>query len=184
MDRHALEGVFSVIGVPTLFREGLKTPKQTMAIKGATKWALAPKTFLVLHGEHGTGKSFAAAYVLYLLNRKNMLKTWQHPMSWKGIKAMWLSAYRAATRDEFFEAARIAPLLVLDDLGSEENTQRSKKRIADIVSERYNQTLPTVLTMNEDALRLSDMYETRTADRVVGAGLTVYCGGENIRLSS
>jgi DNA replication protein DnaC len=185
LDKHAFNGVFSVIGLPVIFRDRLASPQSTAAVRGASQWAANKlRTFLVLHGEHGTGKSFAAAYALYLLFRKNMLRNWKYPMAWTVLRAMWLSAYRSTARDEFFEAARVAPLLVLDDLGSEENTQRAKKRIADIVSERYNQNLPTILTMNEDALKLADMYDQRTADRVIGAGYSVYCGGESMRLAS
>jgi DNA replication protein DnaC len=184
LDKHAFNGVFSVIGLPAIFRDRLASPQSTAAVRGASQWVNNLGTFLVLHGEHGTGKSFAAAYALYLLFRKNMLRNWKYPMAWTALRAMWLSAYRATARDEFFEAARVAPLLVLDDLGSEESTQRAKKRIADIVSERYNQKLPTVLTMNEDALKLADMYDRRTADRVIGAGHSVYCGGESMRLAS
>ena len=183
LNRQAFNGVIAVAGLPTLFRKGLENPKRTTAICGASRWAQNLKTFLVLHGEYGTGKSFAAAYALYLLFRKNMLKNWKYPTSWAVLRAMWLSAYRATARDELFESARITPLLVLDDLGSEESTQRAKKRIADIVSERYNQMLPTIITMNFDTLKLSDMYDDRTADRVIGAGNAVYCGGESLRLA-
>ena len=107
-----------------------------------------------------------------------MLKNWKYPLAWSVLRAMWLSAYRATSRDELFESARSVPLLVLDDLGSEENAQRAKKRVADIVSERYNQMLPTIITMNFDALKLSDMYDNRTADRVIGAGNAVYSAGK------
>jgi hypothetical protein len=185
LNRYAFNGVFGVfliLGVPALFRDGLANPKPTTAIKGVNRWTYDLKTFLILHDEHGTGKSFAATFALYQLSRKSMLKNWKTPLSWTGLKGMWLSAYRATSRDEFYEAARTASFLILDDLGSEETTQRAKKRIADIVSERYNQKLPTVVTMNEDALRLANMYDDRTADRMIGAGQAVYCGGESMRL--
>jgi DNA replication protein DnaC len=79
--------------------------------------------------------------------------------------------------------ARIMPLLALDDLGSEEITQRAKARISEIVSERYNNRRKTILTMNDDSLELSRMYGQRTADRIIGAGEAVYCGGESMRLA-
>jgi DNA replication protein DnaC len=99
------------------------------------------------------------------------------------MPAMWASAYRVTSKDDLFEAARVAPALVIDDMGSEENAGRAKARLAEIVSERYNQRRLTILTMNDDVLTLAHTYGQRMADRILGAGHTVHCGGESLRLS-
>lgn len=52
-------------------------------------------------------------------------------------------------------------MLVIDDLGSEESTNRAKTKIAEIISERCNQGRTTILIMNEDALELSKLYGQR-----------------------
>jgi DNA replication protein DnaC len=184
LDAHASSRVLSIPRLPAIFRDNFTEPRITAAVQGARKWASDPKSFLLLHGDHGTGKSFAAAYALYVVFRKSLLANWKYPLAWGMPNAMWLGAYEAAAKDELFEAAKAAPLLVLDDLGSEESTQKAKGRISEIVSERYNQRRTTILTMNEDVLRLPSLYNPRMADRVIGAGNAVHCGGESLRLTS
>jgi DNA replication protein DnaC len=88
------------------------------------------------------------------------------------------------TKDEFYETALVIPILVLDDLGSEENTMRAKTKLTEIVSIRHSQRRHTIITMNDDALKLNDLYGGRMADRVLGSGHTVYCGGESLRLTA
>jgi DNA replication protein DnaC len=176
--------------LPGIFREHIAHPRPTTAVCGVEKWVegfykanKADKTFLLLHGGHGTGKSFAAAHALYLVYRKRLAARWKLPTAWGMPDAAWLGAYKATADDDLFGAAQRAPLLVLDDLGSEEATQKARMRIAEIVSERYNQRKFTILTMNEDVLNLGSLYNPRMADRVIGAGDAVYCGGESMRLS-
>jgi DNA replication protein DnaC len=184
LDAHALSWVKSLPGVPTRFHEQLGQPKPTAAIRGVNMWNHDRQCFLLLHGEHGTGKSFAAAYALYVIARSKLLSKWRYPSSWGGLlNAMWVSAYRVTTKDELYETARGVPILVIDDLGSEENTSRAKSRLTEIVAERYNHRRSTVLTTNADSLELEKIYGDRMADRVIGAGYTVHCGGESLRLA-
>jgi hypothetical protein len=184
LDKHALNWTKTLPGLPMLFYAKLGTPQMTTAIRGANTWSYSPKTFLILHGEHGTGKSFAAAYALYVMFRKKLSENWKYQTALGAFNAMWVSAYRATTQDDLFESARTTSFLVLDDLGSEENTGRAKARISEIVSERYNQRRITILTMNNDVLDLGKIYSQRMADRAIGAGHVVYCGGESLRLVS
>jgi DNA replication protein DnaC len=72
---------------------------------------------------------------------------------------------------------------VLDDLGAEENTMRAKMKLTEIISERHGQRRLTVITMNDDVLKLEDIYGRRMAERVLGSGHTVFCSGESMRLT-
>lgn len=182
LDRHAMANVKALQGLPQRFHAPLDDPKPGDSIRGVNRWN--QEGFLLLYGDHGTGKSFAAAYALYLLARKALLANWKYPTAWGAFNALWVSAYRATTKDDVFEVARTAPVLVLDDLGGEENTNRARARIAEIVSERYNHRKLTIITTNEDALKLEGAYGKRMADRILGDGLSVHCSGESWRLAS
>ena len=182
LNTRAAANVGALPGLPVRFRKPLEDPRPTRAVRGVDTWKR--EGFLLLHGDHGTGKSFAAAYALLLLARQALSAHWKHPSAWGGFSAMWTGAYRAATKDDVFEAARSVPVLVVDDLGAEENTTRARSRIVEIVSERYNQRKITVLTTNDDALELEKIYGRRMADRVLGDGLSVHCGGDSLRLAA
>lgn len=184
LDRHALGNAKSVPGVPMRFFEALKDPKPTAGVRGVNAWRQSG--FLLIFGDHGTGKSFSAAYALYVLARRVLLNDWKYPSAWGSFSAMWVSAYRATTKDDIFETARTTPVLVLDDLGSEEPTNRAKARITEIISERYNHKKITVLTTNYDSLELENVYGKRMSDRILGdgpVGHTVNCTGESLRLT-
>jgi hypothetical protein len=184
LEVQALDSVKALPGVPRRFHNRLGTPHPTEAIRGVNLWSWGQKCFLVLHGENGTGKSFGAAYALVVLARLRLLNDWKLPMSWTSLPTLWESAYRVTSKDDLFEMARSIPVLVIDDLGSEENTHRARGRLAEIVSKRYDQQRTTILTMNEDVLELEKIYGRRMTDRILSAGHTVYCGGESLRLTA
>ena len=185
MGTYSLSAVMAIPGLPGRFRADLRAPKPTAAISGASAWLGSGKTFLALYGRHGTGKSLAAAHVLYQMVYRANKERWQTPALWTPLSATWLSAYRLTSKDEAFDGAQTAPVLVIDDLGGEMATQFARARIAETISERYNQQRLTVLTTNDDVIELSKIYGNRMADRVLGDGLTVCSGsGESMRLVS
>lgn len=182
LDKRAKASAKAVVGLPNRFHDALEDPKLTAAVRGANTWLR--KGTLFLHGEHGTGKSFAAAYALYLLAREQFLRDWKHPTAWGAFHALWLSAYRMTTRDELYEDARVAPILVLDDLGGEESTGRARGRVCEVLSERYNQCRITIITTNISVTEMSKIYGQRVAERVFGDGLGVCCTGDSLRMSA
>ena len=187
LKNYSLANVRSIPGVPSRFHASLAQPQNTDAVVGSKSWAREPVTFLVLHGNHGTGKSFAAAYSLFHLAFRKNSAHWQIPSQWSPLNAMWVSAYRATTKEELFEEARVKPVLVLDDLGSELTSPASRYKIAEIIAERSNHKRLTILTMNADPQngeRGLKAYGERTIDRVIGESRIIYCGGESLRLSA
>jgi DNA replication protein DnaC len=52
--------------------------------------------------------------------------------------------------DKRFDEVRKAPLLVLDDLGTESATQWAMEKLYQLFNYRYNACLPTVITMAKD----------------------------------
>ena len=181
MNQYAIDSAMAVPGVPMRFKAAMQNPQKTHATKGVIRWS--KNGFLLLYGEHGTGKSFAAVYALYLLALESLEKNWKYPSAWSAINATWTSAYRLTTKDDIFEASRISPVLVIDDLGSEQDAGWAKAKIVETTSERYNQRKLTIITTNYDSTQIEGVYGKRMSDRVLGDGLSVYCGGESLRLT-
>ena len=81
-----------------------------------------------------------------------------------------LFTMRSRDRDEaarYEERLRITPLLIIDDLGSENTAQDWITAKTDsIITERYNRLLPTIITTNFSAKDLSDTYGGRILDRI------------------
>ena len=72
--------------------------------------------------------------------------------------------------DERFDEVRNAPLLILDDLGTQSSTAWAQEKLFQILNHRYNARLPTVVTSNH-ALEEIDL---RIRSRMVDPGLATF----------
>lgn len=72
-------------------------------------------------------------------------------------------------------------LLVLDDLGSEFNTNFYESVIYNIINTRINLGLPTIINTNLDTNELQKKYNDRIISRIFCVYKTLYCVGEDIR---
>ncbi len=168
-------------GVPARFLDTLPTPRRTIALMKALSWNR--RGFLTVTGPTGTGKSFAAASVLFEATRTRMERVWREPGEWaKSGVGSWISAYRASTNRDDFAAALACGFLVVDDLGEEVNTPGVKAAMKEVVSDRYNQNRPTIVTSNLSVLEIRDRYGDRMTERLVEGGMVVECSGESMRL--
>jgi DNA replication protein DnaC len=68
--------------------------------------------------------------------------------------------------DRRFDEVRTAPLLVLDDLGSQSTTPWAREKLYQLLNYRYNRELPTVITVPVDLLKDVDIrIQTRILDK-------------------
>ena len=65
--------------------------------------------------------------------------------------------------DELFEQVRTVPILVLDDLGAHSSTPWAQEKLFQIIYHRYNNALPTVVTIRGPITRLDEALRTRLA---------------------
>ncbi len=102
---------------------------------------------ILLYGPPGTGKTHLAVATL-----RNVIVH-------KGLKGIFCDFRELLidlkstfdTKDsttEVLDAVRKAPLLVLDDVGAERNTDWARDVLAEIVNFRYTNSLPTIITTN------------------------------------
>jgi DNA replication protein DnaC len=67
--------------------------------------------------------------------------------------------------DKRFEQVRTTPLLILDDLGMQSNTEWTKEKLYQIFNYRYSNRLPTVITTNGELETIEPRIRSRIVDR-------------------
>jgi DNA replication protein DnaC len=133
------------------------------AFNYAREFARDPHDWIVLRGGYGCGKTHLAAAI-----GNEALSRGQHVIFAvvPDLLDHLRSAYAPSSDieyDELFQRIREAPLLILDDLGTENTTPWAEEKLYQIINYRYNNQMPTVITTNRD--RLDGRIQSRISDR-------------------
>jgi DNA replication protein DnaC len=151
------------------------------AFEAAQNFAQKPRGWLVLTGDYGSGKTHLAAAIA------NQRVSLGEPPLFVMVPDL-LDHLRATfspnsqtTFDRRFEEIRTAPLLVLDDLGTQSMTPWVREKLYQLFNYRYSAELPTVFTIAADALEEMDArLHSRLLDerlcRIVGMTVPPYRG--------
>jgi len=141
------------------------------AVAMARQFAETSENWLVFVGEHGCGKTHLAAAIA------NSCADGGRPVVFKEVPEL-LDHLRATYRpdspvtyDQLFEAVRSAPLLILDDLGTESATEWAREKLYQILNHRYAAKRPTVITM----VNSLEETEPRLASRMLDVSLCTIC---------
>lgn len=138
------------------------------------------KTFLLLAGDVGTGKTIAAASYFLAAGRTG----YEHPdlgrvWEWSNRSCLYRDARDLARQsiyaeDEKREEVRMKACraLILDELGAETMTEIWLSRLEGIIDARYRVKLPTILVTNLDRVRVQAVYGARVWRRVREAGMS------------
>jgi len=146
---------------------GLTPAKQRnlkMAFERVRKYAEHPEGWLVLKGGYGCGKTHLAAAVA---NRQLEEGHAALFVSTPDLLDHLRSAYGPSSPtsyDQRFDQVRNAPLLILDDLGSQSNTDWAQEKLYQIFNHRYNARLPTIITTNEELESIEIRIQSRMVD--------------------
>src|SRR5512145_2467551 len=125
----------------------------------ACAYAEAPNGWLAFFGTVGTGKSQLAAAVAHELAMRGLATVYASvPAQLTFIKA----GFEAGSSAPRLRTLREAPVLVLDDLGTENGTAWVRETLFEIINHRYTHALPTIITSNCARSEL----ECRIADRI------------------
>lgn len=133
-------------------------------VDDARHFAAAPDGWLLLSGASGCGKThIAAAIVNQLIDRGEPALFVVVPDLLDHLR----SAYQPGADvgyDDLFERVRSAPVLVLDDLGTQAQTAWAQEKLFQLINHRFNTRLPTVVTTNLHPDQLDDRLRTRLTD--------------------
>lgn len=130
------------------------------------------KTFLVLTGNTGSGKTVASIAWLVEMNELNMLAKGKRGLFVESVGVRHALGYGEQER-YYREAMMKAPYLVLDDLqglGEGGVTPAFVTTINDVINERYNHQRKTIITSNLPPDILFKTYGDRVHSRVESDG--------------
>ena len=134
---------------------------------------------LLLYGPVGTGKSFTAACIgNYLLNNaKSVIMT----SFVKILQDIWENTKEA----EYITILNSASLLIIDDLGTERETDYALEKVYNIIDSRVRANKPMIITSNlelNDMMNCDDIRKKRIYDRILECCYPVYVGGKSFRM--
>lgn len=134
---------------------------------------------LLLYGPVGTGKSFTAACIgNYLLNNaKPVIMT----SFVKILQDVWENDREA----EYITILNSASLLIVDDLGTERETDYALEKVYNIIDSRVRANKPMIITSNlelNDMMECEDIRKKRIYDRILECCYPMYVGGKSFRM--
>jgi DNA replication protein DnaC len=146
---------------------------QSNAFTRAQQFAAHPDGWLVIMGGYGTGKThLAAAIGNYRLAEGEPALFMVVPDLLDHLR----SAYAPGSElgyDELFEGVREAPLLILDDLGTQISTQWAAEKLYQLFNHRYIFRLPTVITTNNSLDEIGGRLASRMSDPQISKCVTI-----------
>ena len=161
--RHQTFGSFNM-------RKGEKLPPEQVksleeAFQAAQTFASGPKGWLMLGGSYGVGKTHLAAAIA------NFRASEGHPVTFVVVPDLLdhlratFSPNSTVSYDRRFEEIRNAPLLVLDDLGTQATTPWVREKLYQLFNHRYNAELATVITSASTPDEIDGRLRARMDDR-------------------
>ena len=116
------------------------------ALRAALNFAAGPDGWLLLTGDRGSGKTHLAVAIAEENLRQGRQVLFAFVPTLLDHLRSTFSPNSSVGYDELFEQLNTAPLLILDDLGSEKSTQWAEEKLYQIVVHRHDSRLPTVIT--------------------------------------
>src|SRR5262245_3549961 len=133
----------------------------------AVEYARRPQGWLILFGNYGAGKThLAAAIASVALRRQTRVLFAIVPDLLDHLRSTF-GPSSEVEYDDRFETIREVPLLILDDLGTENTTPWAREKLFQIINYRYNDALPTVITSNRKPEDIDPRIFSRMSDRVL-----------------
>jgi DNA replication protein DnaC len=146
---------------------GLPPEKQTnlhWAYEEAKAFCQNPDGWLVFKGGYGCGKThLAAAIANACVERGQPVLFITVPDLLDHLRAAFAPS-SIAGYDARFEEVRTAPVLILDDLGTESSTPWVQEKLFQVFNYRYNARLPTVITTNHELEEIALRLRSRLVD--------------------
>lgn len=139
-----------------------------LAFDRVKAYADKPQGWLVIKGGYGCGKThLAAAIANYAIAHGHIAIFIAVPDLLDHLRAAY-SPTSETSYDDRFEQIRTASLLILDDLGTQSNSEWAQEKLYQIFNYRYNARLPTVITTNEELEAIEIRIQSRMVDPSVG----------------
>lgn len=158
-------------------------PKQmNMAKRFVQHWDEFRKSSmgLLLWGNVGTGKSFIVGCIANALLDKGV------PVMMTNFARLLnkLTDMYSGDRNAYINSFNSFPLLIIDDLGVERNSEFAREQVFNIIDSRYRSQLPMIVTTNltvDELKNPADLARARIYDRVLERCTAIKVNDQNIR---
>ena len=135
---------------------------------------------LLLWGPVGTGKSFIAGCIANALLDKGI------PVMMTNFARLLnkLADMYAGDRNAYIDTFNSFPLLIIDDLGVERNSEFAREQVFGVIDSRYRSQLPMIVTTNltpKEMKNPADLSRARIYDRVLERCVPIRVDEQNIR---
>lgn len=133
---------------------------------------------LLLYGNTGTGKTFAACEIANALIDKG------YPVLVTNFARILNTLQGTFEKQEYIDGFNSFQLLVIDDLGIERDTAYAKEQVFNIIDSRYRSGLPMIITTNltmEKIKNPEDIENRRIYDRILERCFPIEVGGSSRR---
>jgi len=135
------------------------------AFKSAQAFADDPQGWIIFAGTYGCGKThLAAAIANYRASQGYPVMFVVVPDLLDHLRATF-SPSSSTSYDRRFEEIRTTPLLILDDLGTQNMTPWVREKLYQLFNYRYNANLPTVITSSDEFDDMDPRLRSRMRDQ-------------------
>jgi DNA replication protein DnaC len=134
-------------------------------VKRCLDYAEEPQGWLVLMGTYGSGKTHLVAAIAnrYVERTRTDVMFVVVPDLLDHLRAAF-NPQSNTPLDRRFDEVKRAPLLVLDDLGTESATPWAREKLFQLLNYRYTALLPTVITTSAEPKQIEPWLRTRMMD--------------------
>jgi DNA replication protein DnaC len=141
---------------------------------------------MYVYGPVGTGKTHALYALAKLIRANGYEVKVKNVPDW--LDSLRSNYERSNSEQEIKDELRDECVLILDDLGSEKQTEWTNEIMYRLVNNRYEQIRPTIFSGNLDLEEVAQKYGDRIASRIFemvgGDRGIINIGGEDRRLKS
>lgn len=161
---------------------GYNSKQMDMAKQFVANWEEFRKNAmgLLLWGNVGTGKSFIAGCIANALLDQGV------PVMMTNFTRLLnkLTDMYSGDRNAYIDSLNSFPLLIIDDLGVERNSEFAREQVFNIIDSRYRSQLPMLVTTNltvDELKNPADLTRARIYDRVLERCTAIKVNDQNIR---
>ncbi len=138
---------------------------------------------IFMHGNVGLGKSFLCNCIAKeLLDRGHTVLYVSAIEMFKKLEEHKFYRNESANNEDFIDYLTSAELLIIDDLGTESQTQFTSSELFNIINKRHTDRKHTIISTNIQLPDIESMYSHRLESRFLGNFETMPFVGDDVRI--